>query len=334
MKTLITRQNIIESLILLGKQVQNGPPQKIIQEAVKTNPWFTAYYIRQSLRNIASWLSVETFQKFETIYSYPSIEPKHIGIIAAGNVPLVGFHDVLISLLSGHIVSIKCSHQDQVLMEWILESWKKILPALNSYIRLVHKIEKADYLIATGSNNTARYLEANYGEIPKLIRKNRFSVVILDSEISDEKLMRLSDDILLHNGLGCRNVSNCLVVEGFDIDKWQNLLLQKYSFDKLNPYYIKKVAYERARLTMLGIDFIDAEIVLMVQSDTFVFGQMGILALQYVTSHEEATQRLKDSESSIQCVSGLDVSIGSTQFPDFFTFADNVDTPQILNSLI
>lgn len=325
------RQDIIKSLINLRNKLDEGPSPKVISEAIDANPWFTDSYVNQSCANIASWLSQEVLEKFEDQYSFTSSQ-KHIGIIAAGNIPLVGFHDVLVGVLSGHLISVKCSHQDKVLMEWIIIEWEKILPSISSFIQIVKKIGQVDYLIATGSNNTSRYLEAGFKNIPKTIRRNRFSVGLLTRDSSEEELRLLAEDVLLHNGLGCRNVSNCIVVADFDLQRWIDTL-RNYSHTRLNQAYLKKLDYEKARLITLDKDFIDAGTALIVSSDQFSFGHMGIITLQYASSIEEAYNLIDQNVESIQCVSGLDVKEGQTQWPGLFTFADKVDTPEILCAL-
>ena len=225
-------------------------PQDVIDAVVSENPWFTPYYIRRSLEGISMWLDKKTLYKFVEGYPPPRKEIRKTGVIAAGNIPLVGFHDVLMVLLSGNICLLKPSHQDTVLMKWLMKCWKQVWPVIEKRLFIVQRIEAADFLIATGSNNSARYFEAKYGHIPHIIRKNRYSVAILDENVDKKKMEGLCEDILLYNGLGCRNVSNLVIKPGFRWEDWDEKLRQ-YSTKHLNPLYLERVLYEKRRIELL-----------------------------------------------------------------------------------
>ncbi|RMG24080.1 MAG: hypothetical protein D6730_13200 [Bacteroidetes bacterium] len=328
----ISRHKLIQSLLALGRSLKEELPPRVVQAAIDANPWFTPYYIRRSIDAISTWLEPASLQQLWANYPLPAGNTRKVGIIAAGNVPLVGFHDLLVTILCGHIALVKPSHQDEVLMKWVVQLWKKHLPEIGERIHFFKQLPTPDYLIATGSNNTARYLRADFVQVPHLIRKNRFSVALLHPGLSDEQLHRLSDDIFLYNGLGCRNVSNVLVLPGFDMENWK-YILSEYPRTRLNPYYLKKVALERVRLQMLEADFIDTPYVLIKPANAFDFGQMGVLSLQWVESHKQAQHLLTTVASEVQCVVGQDTPVGQAQCPGLLTFADEVNTLEILMRL-
>ncbi len=173
---MLSRTQIIDSLVRIGKNVQLSKiPKGVIENAITQNPWFTPYFIQERLENIRLWLHEELLHNWLEPYTWPLSNTRKIGIIAAGNIPLVGIHDLIAVVLSGHSVWIKYSRRDQVLMEWFVSTWLQDLPALASRIHMLKQESTIDLLVASGSNNTARYLNTLYPNIEKIIRKNRYT---------------------------------------------------------------------------------------------------------------------------------------------------------------
>ncbi|MEO0473489.1 MAG: acyl-CoA reductase, partial [Bacteroidota bacterium] len=213
MATYLSLEDRVNSWLELGSMI--GPaqlPADIEAAALQANPWFTPYYIRRALTEIQAWFDEEMIWQFLRQYDLPSSSDKVIGLIAAGNIPLVGVHDLFISVLSGHITQLKPSHQDQVLLQWIIDKWCQILTPLSARLHIVKQLHQPDFFIGTGSNNTARYLRSHFANIPNILRKNRFSVAFIDRELQDEEWQGLLEDILLYNGTGCRNVSQIVTL--------------------------------------------------------------------------------------------------------------------------
>ncbi|MEM7372187.1 MAG: hypothetical protein AAF587_26450 [Bacteroidota bacterium] len=326
------RPQLIDSIAMLAERFcLEEIPESTVKEALSANPWFTEFYLDRSLRAIQTWLDRDLIQAFVDRYPAPPDTPLQIGIIAAGNVPLVGFHDVLICLLSGNIAYVKCSHQDRVLMEWIRDIWLEELPLLKDFFHIVPKLAFIDHLIATGNNNSARYFHRTFREIPRIVRKNRFSVAILTPEVKEESLELLCQDILLYNGLGCRNVSNLILAQGFDLKRLIKHL-NAYTQNFINPLYLERVLYEKTRMKVLGLPAISSKNLLFLPSTSLEYTAMGTIRVVTVQSEEEISDSLKTASSRIQCIIGRDTPFGQSQEPQLDTFADGIDTMAILTN--
>jgi len=304
-------------------------PEPVLAQALADNPWYTPYYIARSLEGIKSWLQADQLETFLSAYPHRPSQSQKIGIITAGNLPLVGFHDLMVGVLSGHQIFVRSSHQDRALMEWIVAAWIKCLPALSQSLHLVTELPEIDYLIATGSNNTARYLRSRFKGVPQLIRQNRFSVAILDEHTDSKQLKKLTEDVLLYNGLGCRNVSTLILTKSFALDAWISSL-QQYSSQGLNPHYLERVLHERHRMKMLGASFIDGGIILMQAVNALKYASMGVLNLLRVENRAEIETILSSHRDRLQCIVGKETPFGTTQIPALDDFADGIDTMALL----
>ncbi|MCI4669337.1 MAG: hypothetical protein MRZ79_14475 [Bacteroidia bacterium] len=329
---IVPRKDWIDSLVRLGENLNiEQVPHEIIDIALEGNPWFTKYYIEKALEGIRPWLEIEQLKSFVEPYNYASeVDRKiNLGIIAAGNIPFVGFHDVICGILSGHKLSLKLSHQDKFLMTWLINEWKKIIPGLKDYLRLVDQLNNMDFLIATGSNNTARYFESNFHSIPKLIRKNRYSIAVLGSQTTDNEIESLCEDMLLYNGLGCRNVSNLILLDGFE---WQRLQkkLEKYPISKVNSNYLERILFESTRKGVITQEYITSKFGLFffgIKPRAMEMGYFNVIALK---DQEDLNQALSNHQEEIQIIVGQDIPYGSSQNPALHDFADGVDTMKIL----
>jgi hypothetical protein len=333
MRVVIPRQEIIESLVLLAPKVMNeGIPESVIQQAIEENPWYTRFYIEHSLKAILGWFGEEKLTQFLEKYPERNDGGKEVGVITAGNLPLVGFHDVLISILSGNRVLVKPSHRDQVLMRWFIGLWQEILPELKDRITFGKIPGSIDFLITTGSNNTARYIEAGYRHTPKILRKNRFSVAILGPETKAEEIIALCDDILLYNGLGCRNVSNLLVLPGFDWDIFMKKV-SVYPTERLNPLYLERVLYQKSLMEVLDKPFQPGKNLIIEPTENLGISSMGIVRAIEVKDEATLLSTLKHNQLDIQCIVGQETAFGMTQQPELSNFADNLDTMEILTGI-
>jgi hypothetical protein len=333
MRPFISKSKMVNSLCALAnKLTMNSLPSDLLGEVLIQNPWYTPYYIKRSLDGIRTWLAEDTLTQFLANYPHRPQKALPVGIITAGNLPLVGFHDVLMGALSGHHILIRSSHQDRLLMQWVLDQWTSISPEIQDQIQMVPELPKVDFLLATGSNNTARYLKKKYGHQRHLIRQNRFSVAVLDSDIDEVKMRRLADDVLLYNGLGCRNVSSFIINSGFPLTPWKEVL-SSYAKERLNARYLEQLLREKTRLKMLGASYIDGDILLMRTQDSLRHPSMGVLNLVKVSGEREINDLLEANANRIQCVVGRDTAFGMTQQPRIGDFADGVDTLAMLTCL-
>ncbi|GAB4403452.1 MAG: acyl-CoA reductase [Bacteroidia bacterium] len=323
------RSRLIDSLERLSHKLD--VPASVMSAAVKANPWFTPYYIHRSLMAIRTWLDATLLEAFAAPYPCAAASPRRVGIIAAGNLPLVGFHDVLVGLLCGHRVEVKYSHQDRVLLPWLMETLTGIMPELRRFFRGVPDIDGPDLLLATGSNNTARYLDARYSHVQRLVRRNRYSLAVLDDSWSAASLEALWEDILLYNGLGCRNVSNVVVRAGFDTVRWLDAA-KTYKPDWLNPHYLEQVLHQYATHQVLEEQVYDLPAILVKPAAQPHYAEMGILYLVREEALGSIEAYIAQIQDQIQCVVGHDTQPGKTQWPELNDFADGVDTMALLSS--
>ncbi|MEM9984528.1 MAG: hypothetical protein AAF804_05470, partial [Bacteroidota bacterium] len=200
------------------------------------------------------------------------------------------------------------------------------------FLHLTSSLSDLDYLIATGSDNSARYFHAHFPSIPKLIRKHRYSVAILGSKVSDSDLNGLAEDMLLYNGLGCRNVSNLIVLPGFDLSRLVESL-HAYPSDQINPLYLERVLYAKHLKGVLRESTQSVPHTLLQTSDGPGTSEMGITRLIRPNSMEQVDIWLEQYKNQWQCVVGRNVKFGQTQSPKFDNFADEVDTMAILTQI-
>ena len=233
-----------------------------ISKAEQHNGWFTKENILFALEQWTNLLTKDQLESWLSKYEIkPLDEPKTVGIVMAGNIPLVGFHDFLCVLLSGHRVMVKLSSNDKILLPFLADFLINVNPELAHRIQFVEgKMENFDAVIATGSNNTGRYFEYYFGKKPNIIRKNRNSVAILTGEESKEELEALGEDVFRYYGLGCRNVSKLYVPKGYDFEPFFNAI---YAYKDIihqhkyaNNYDYNKAVYLMSEFQLLDNGFL------------------------------------------------------------------------------
>ena len=313
-----------------------------IKKAEVENPWFTREF---QLVNLRAWSELLKVSKLsEWLQNYPEFNhlnspSKKVGLILAGNIPLVGFHDILCVLLSGHRVVTKLSKKDRsvypVLRNILAEADRS---CFDRWILLEDEpLKDIDAIIATGSDNSARYFDYYFGKYPHIIRKNRNSVAILSGEESKDEKLGLADDIFLYFGLGCRNVSKLFVPEGFlPVDLYENL--GKYADLIHHNKYANNYDYQRAILLVNKIPFFDNGF-LILKNDVAFASPVGTLYYEYYDSPESLKQKLIANQDRIQTVVGpaslteTNVIFGKSQFPELDEYADNIDSLNFLLNL-
>lgn len=302
---------------------------RVLNSAETQNPWFTEDNLKFCLRQWGKILTEENLENW--LKSYPLAEsPKNIGIIMAGNIPLVGFHDLLCVILSGNNALIKTSSKDDVLMGFVLSYLQNADEDLKNAIQKVQKLQSHAAVIATGSNNTSRYFEYYFKDIPHIIRKNRTSVAVLNGGESKEDLKYLSEDIFRYFGLGCRNVTKLYLPKGFNTDllfeaffDWNHLINHtKYS----NNY-----DYNRAIYLMEQQPFLDNNFVILKESKD-LHSPIGVIYYEFYEDSEKVKMGLFENEEKIQCIAGnhFEVQFGQTQKPSLAEYADGIDTMMFL----
>lgn len=301
------------------------------------NPWFTQENIIFCIKNWGETLTLDSLQNWSQHYQ-STTQPKQIGIIMAGNLPLVGLHDLICVLLSGHQALVKSSSKDSILMNWVIEKLITFNPEFKNQIQIVEKVQQPDAIIATGSNNTARYFEYYFKNIPHIIRKNRTSIAILEGSEKPEELQNLAKDIFLYFGLGCRNVTKLYLPENYNTD-----LL----FEAFFPYnqvinhvkYANNYDYNRAIYLMGKENFLDNNFVMLRQAAE-LHSPIGVVHYEFYSDLNQLQNELKSQQEEIQCIATNStqiqlptVRLGETQKPSLTDYADGVDTMKFLESV-
>ncbi len=308
--------------------------EEILRKSEIENPWFTNKNLRFCLKNWAKILKTDLIENWLKNYQFGN-SPKNVGLILAGNIPIVGFHDVICVLLSNHIPIIKLSSKDRLLIPFLLKKWNEFSGGNLSY-QLVEKIENIHAVIATGSNNTASYLEYYFKDYYSIIRKNRTSVTVLRGDETNEELQQLAVDIFTYFGLGCRNVTKIYIPEDFKLDRlFENFLAFQ---DVVNHHkYANNYDYNKA-IYLLNLDLFWDNNFVMMKDDDRLFPPISVLYFSRYQDLSQVKSILRNEEKNIQCVVakpelGIENSIyfGEAQQPSLDTYADNVDTMKFLS---
>jgi len=305
-----------------------------IEAAVHYNGWFTKNNVRFSLQQWQLALTENNLSAWLKNYDINTKTPKTIGLILAGNVPLVGFHDVLSVLVTGHNVLIKYSSNDQRLLPLLLEKLKAINSKYNEKIKTAKdQLKGFDAVIATGSNNTSRYFNYYFKNVPSIIRKNRHSVAILTGEESPEQIQLLANDIFRYYGLGCRNVSKLLVPEGYNFNTFFENIMNWSEVINDNKY-ANNYDYNKAVYLMSGANMLDNNFVLLKEDKGFS-SPIGVLFQDSYKNLEDLEEILAEEKDNLQCVVSNNLQphhiyFGETQHPKLWDYADNIDTVEFL----
>jgi len=307
----------------------------LLQNSSNYNAWFTLAEVERAVSALRNMLNNTDLQKwFADIQINP--QPKKIGLILAGNIPLVGFHDVISVLATGNIALIKLSSSDDKLMPALLAELVKIEPLLANQIQYVERLKDFDAIIATGSNNTSRYFDYYFGKVPNIIRRNRNSVAVLTGLETKEEITALGHDIFDYFGLGCRNVSKIFIPENYDIKEFFEPL---EGFQPIINHfkYNNNYDYNKSIYLVNMVPHYDNGFILL-KEDQGLSSPLAVLYYERYQQLEEVKDQLAAQRDQIQCVvsnaEGLDVlGFGQSQKPRLWDYADNINTIQFLNKL-
>lgn len=303
------------------------------ERAAYQNSWFLPAFIDLQVSQVCRYmLDTTVLQEVVNKYGLPDLQaaPKSIGLVMAGNIPLVGFHDMLCIFLSGHNQVIKPSSKDEVLIRYIVDFMTKEEPRVATMIRFSEQLKGCDAYIATGSNHSARYFEQYFGKYPHIIRKNRTSIAILDGKETMEELDLLADDIQLYFGLGCRNVTQVWVPENYD---FQPLLEALKKYDYLMDQHKYKHNYDYVlTINMMNREAYKTNGSIVLSPNKSAFSGISNLNYAYYKDLEELISSL--DPDTLQVITGHGFTpLGKAQCPGFFDYADGVDTLLFLTSL-
>jgi hypothetical protein len=275
-------------------------------------------------------LSRDKLEKWLSAYPIEMpANPKTVGIVMAGNIPMVGFHDLLSVMVSGHNALIKLSSKDHVLLTWLLKKLFGLDEDWKNRITVSDLLRGMDAVIATGSNNSSRYFEYYFAKYPHIVRRNRGSVAVLTGDESEDDLKRLGFDMLSYFGLGCRNVSKLLVPEGYSFDfLFESIMPFRYVID--HNKYKNNYDYNRTLLLMNKEPHLANEF-LMLREDDRIVSPVAMVHYETYKTEDELNKILLKDEQNIQCVAGSDfIPFGKTQSPELWDYADGVDTMKFL----
>lgn len=338
----------IRPFIELGRLLRNPDTvsqrfDSVIQEQSQQNTWFTPLFCHRAIDAIADMLGEGALHDFAG--RYPTVpdgwnKNYRVAVISAGNIPLAGFHDFCCILLSGNDYVGKLSSKDKLLLPVLAQMLIEIKPALQNRISFVEKLARFDAIIATGSDNSARYFEYYFRDYPHLLRHNRNSVAIVDGHETDEELKALCEDIYLYFGLGCRSVSKLFVPEGYDFAPLIHFLHQEsLSAVSLHNQYLNNLEYQKAIRLMNSRPYIDAGTFIL-SEEASCCSPISVLHYQYYENLHQVQEIIGRDRERLQCVVARNACIhkafrfGSTQKPALSDYPDDVDILEFLGQVI
>lgn len=320
-----------------GNDLQFEKFKETLKLAEQQNDWFTPENLQFACKSWAEALTEENLKKWLKKYDFSKVTPKKVAIIMAGNIPLVGLHDFLSVLIAGHKAIVKLSSDDKIILPFIANYLQQINPIWKNCFEFTdEKIIDFDAVIATGSDNTARYFEYYFGKKPHIIRKNRNSVAILTGKETEKELFELGKDVFTYFGLGCRSVSKVFVPKEYDFD---HLFKAIYPFKDIingqkyaNNYDYNKAVYLMSLFKLRENGF------LILKEDTSYASPIATLFYEYYNDLDSLKEQLLNDTEKIQCIvaNGFianEIPFGKTQQPQLWDYADDVDTVKFLTNL-
>lgn len=319
----------------LGKYLKSDDPelQAVKEKASKKNAWFTPDFIDLALQNIYNGFLEEEklFSWVEKYHLDDNIDPKRMGIVMAGNIPLVGFHDFLCVFIGGHFQNIKLSEKDNVLLPHIFEKLAAWNVITRNVIEVNELLKDCEAFIATGSNNSSRYFNYYFGKYPSVIRKNKTSAAVLRGDENVAELNSLADDVHTFFGMGCRNVTSVAVPPDYDFLPVLDAF-KKYDHFAGHSKYKNNYDYHLAMLIMNNIKYMATDSSILVENEN-PFSPVSQLHYTYYGDYETALASVKNN-ADIQCVIARDeISFGEAQQPGLMNYADGIDVMQFLLTL-
>ncbi|WPP49453.1 acyl-CoA reductase [Catalinimonas niigatensis] len=337
---MIKLEDRIKAFATVGQILKNLSKEEreyMYQRAKNENSWFTDKNIGLALEGVQRYLDENKLKVWTKDLPSQPQKAKKVGMVMAGNIPLVGFHDFLTVLISGHKLLAKLSSQDSFLLKHIADILTDIEPWFKEQIQFQDRLNEADAMIATGSDNSSRYFEYYFAKMPHIIRHNRTSVAVLDGQETEEELQALGDDIFQYFGLGCRNVAKLYVPEHYDfkllLDAWQpyHLLIHHHKYN--NNY-----DYNKSILLVNKEPHLDTGFALLRESDQLV-SPISMVYYEKYQNVADLKAQLEQRKNKIQCIVSRDswvensLPLGYAQQPELWDYADGVDTLAFVSQL-
>ena len=323
----------------LGEQLRNISEAQLDEwyfRATSFNNWFTRESVAESVSAIGQMLQPEKLKKWLSDYDFSNSQTKKVAVIMAGNIPLVGFHDFLSVLIAGHRIIAKLSSQDPYLIKEISRMLIEIEPGFEERIELTQEqVRGFDAVIATGSDNSARYFHQYFGKYPHIIRKHRTSVAVLTGDETEEEIQALGKDMFQYYGLGCRNVNKLLVPTAYD---FQPLLRQLEHYEHLRDHHkwVNNYDYNKSIYLINGDEHFDSGAFLIKESEQWV-SPITAIFYEFYEDQEALRSKLSQQADLLQCIVGSSseyIPFGKAQEPELWDYADGVDTLEFLSKSI
>jgi len=325
----------ITIMVKLGKYLMEDSDElkTVIQKAYEKNNWFTPEFIGLSLKNISeNFLEENKLSGWVNHYHIDdNIQPQKIGVVMAGNIPLVGFHDFLSVFITGHQQVIKLSDKDDILLKHLIDKIVSWNAKISSIIKISELLKGCDAYIATGNNNSARYFNRYFGKYPSVIRNNKTAVAVLKGNENENQLSLLADDVYSYFGLGCRNVTKLFVPKDYDFIRLLNIF-KKYNYFSDITKYRNNYDYNLALLIMNNKYYMSNESIILSENDS-IFSLVSVLHYSFYENEKTVLEQLEKDEN-VQCIVGeKNIPFGCSQSPGLFDYADGIDTIQFLLAL-
>ena len=328
-------QQRIDAFSKLGDLLKKLPEDEFKLWSVNAqslNQWFTEVNVRLALDGIISYLEKSKLEQWTKLHNLEPKEPKNIGVVMAGNIPLVGFHDYLSVLISGHNLTVKLSAKDTYLFTQVHKKLVYIEPFFANKVTVTERLKDVDAYIATGSDNSSKHFEYYFSKKPNIIRKNRTSIAVLTGDESEKELDNLTKDIFNYFGLGCRNVTFLMIPEKYEwepffeaCEKWKDVIH--------HSKYMNNYEYSRSVLLVKQVPHLDNGSVL-VKEDDALNSTISVLNYKKYKSIEDVSSFLEEHNKQTQCVVGKRfIPFGDAQSPEVWDYADGVDTLEFLSNL-
>lgn len=322
----------------LTQVIEDKESQEIIERAINHSNWFTPANVKKSIEGIIHLTEKDALINWTSKY-HISEKPtgRKVGIVMAGNIPMVGFHDLLSVVISGNTALIKPATDDKFLMLHLVNKLYELEPKMKTLIEVSERLNAAEAMIATGSNNSSRYFEHYFAKMPNIIRKNRNSVGVLTGNETEEEILKLGGDIFDYFGLGCRNVSKLYVPEGYVFNKFYETL-EKFDFVFAHHKYKNNYDYNKSVYLINMVPHLDNGF-LILKEDTAMISPISVLFYEQYKNDAELTLKLGANAEKIQCIVGTRddlqemIPFGQAQIPSLFDYADGVDMLEFLTSL-
>jgi hypothetical protein len=330
----------IEAFAALGTKIDKlteAEKETIVDRAGQLNAWFTPQSVLLSLSGIRHFLHKEVLTHWTSQYNLTNEKEKIVGVAMAGNIPLVGFHDVLCILIAGHQVAAKKSSQDPYLISLLCDWLIELNPEFGSKIKFEERLNHVDAVIATGSDNSSRYFEYYFRKIPHIIRKNRSSCAVLMGEEDAAALTELGKDVFTYFGLGCRNVSKIYVPEDYN---FPNLLDNWEIYQPITHHhkYANNYDYQKSIMLVNSTPFYDNGFVMLTESENFV-SPISVIFYETYADLTDLKEKITKHSAKIQCIVSANgwyegsIPFGKAQLPEVNDYADQVDTMSFLTSI-